>query len=61
MVGAKQNWSVADATYSLEVLKELKVVERLSGWNKLFIQLFEKMNEGGIHQTIDPIKNHWNS
>ena len=60
MVGAKQKWSVAEATYWVGVLKELKVVERLSGWNKLFIQLFE-MNEGGIHQTIDPIKNHWNS
>ncbi|XP_054593358.2 zinc finger protein with KRAB and SCAN domains 2 [Nothobranchius furzeri] len=65
MAGAKQNWSVSDTNALLDVLKELKIVERLDGRksrnSELFIQVHERLKEAGIDRTVEQIKNRWKS
>ncbi|KAK7925646.1 hypothetical protein WMY93_007956 [Mugilogobius chulae] len=65
MAGAKQNWSVSDTNTLLELLKEMKIVQRLDGRkvrnNELFIQVHERLKEAGIERTIEQIKNRWKS
>lgn len=55
-----QNWSVAETTLLLNILKEEKVVERLDGRksrnNDLFKQVFEKLKEAGINRSVEQIK-----
>ncbi|XP_037541062.1 uncharacterized protein LOC119417885 [Nematolebias whitei] len=64
-MAGKQNWSVSDTTFLIETLKELKIIERLDGRKcrntELFKQVHEKLEEAGIHRTIEQIKKRWKS
>lgn len=60
---AARNWSVDETNVLLDILKDLKIINRLDGRKQrnddLFRDVFEKLNQAGVNRSLEQIKNRW--